>query len=96
MAEYWFNDISDETKTILEIGYELDSLARAFQKTGNDGAYNLLQEMSTDLLEAQKKIQGAVGKHCHEDFERSEEATKNMVLAALASIAPSNNTEEEN
>ena len=86
-SNYWFDEIFEEARRVSDISYSLLGLARAFERTGNTSAYEELSQAASELLTAQKLITQCVGKHCAEDFKRSEEQTKLVVEAALAGIA---------
>ncbi len=83
---YWFNEIFDETRRIVDISYEMQSLAKAFARTGNIGAYEELSQKASELLASQKVITQSVGAHCNEEFKKSQEQTTLVVKAALAGI----------
>ncbi len=79
----WFEKIFDETRAIMHITWELDSLADAFMGTGNSLVSEAIREIARELNTSQDIISKAVGEHSTEDYKQSEQATRNVLLTAL-------------
>ena len=84
--EFWFDDIFGEMRELDNISYTLQSLAKAFRRTGNVDVSDEMDAIAESLFIARDRIQKAVGEHCTEEYKQSEQATKNMVSAALSGI----------
>jgi hypothetical protein len=80
----YLNVISDETAHIRAIANELMNLSDSFADTGNIKMSDKLGFMSSDLIKIQEEINNAVGRDINDQFKVSQQATANMINAALA------------
>lgn len=80
----YLDTMRDERNKIEYSAMELEALSRAFYATGNVVMGGTLALISAGLLENSKNIDKAVGQELSDQLRRSQEATKNMVSAALA------------
>ena len=62
----------------------IETLAEAFAATGNIHMYDELMELRASLVTACKLVEDGSSQMVRENFERSQEATANMINAALA------------
>ncbi len=68
------------------IGWALKELSDAFTHTGNEKIGCELHLMSVDLRKAVETITGSDAKMAHIEAQRAEQASANMLSAALAGI----------
>ena len=71
---------------LLNVAAELDFLAVAFGQTGNFHMEERLHSYAIAIEENANNMQDAVSGMLNEAFNASQEATHNMVAAALASL----------
>lgn len=63
--------------------YELDNLAEAFARTGNNPVAGQLYSVAADLRDMVTKIGAAWGQHVSEMVNRADEASHNLIRAVL-------------
>lgn len=83
MSEY-LDTMFNETKEINYTAHELKALSRAFYATGNIAMGETLSCIAGSLLESSDKINKAVGQEVTDRCNQTQQATANMVSAALA------------
>lgn len=92
----WLTKHSDATTSLLDISFELEGLANAFRATGNDIIYTTLRAISKEIYTAQKMAREAISRSITENLERSQEATKDVLKAALSGMIGYNQDTEGN
>ncbi len=80
----WLERAFTSERVIRDVAYSLQSLAASFYRTGNDRLSQELYDDAADLLDAAETISGAIGESINESFKASQQATRNMVMAAFA------------
>lgn len=90
MSQY-LNDIHEGCEQVIVVADDLHDLSIAFARTGNEATARKLLLFARELKEAEEEIRQAVSRNVTERLEDSEQATTNMVKAALAAslIPPS-------
>ncbi len=66
------------------ISMELNELGTAFNRTGNEALADKLWQFSYKLEESAKKIDDAVGAEIRDRCDQAQQASANMIAAALA------------
>jgi len=87
MSNY-LNTMIDETQEINSEAYALRELSRAFYVTGNIIMGKDLYDISCRLIESSGNISKAVGQEITDRNDQAQQATANMVNAALAMCRP--------
>ena len=82
----WLKKHDDATQELLQISFELLSLANAFRTTGNDVMFQTLKFIANDIESAQKIVSGAVSESINENLKHSQEQSKVVLEAALSGI----------
>lgn len=83
MSEY-LDVIEKETKTIIDIAYEMNELSLAFYATGNMTMGDTLRIDYEQLMKSQKSINNAVAADINGRFNQAEQSAFNTVAACLA------------
>ena len=82
----WLEKHGKATEMLLHISFELESIANAFQVTGNDVMYNTLKSIGKDVCTAQRVVSRAVSESISEDAKRIQGHSKAILEATLAGI----------
>lgn len=77
-------EIKDDLEAIDLAVFELAQLSSAFWITGNHDLSEKLSSLRNGLAESRKNIDDAVSRSIHEQFVATQQASANMINAALA------------
>jgi hypothetical protein len=78
--------LTDGPHLIMHVRDELHILAAAFDETGNEKIAAKLDRLARDLQEAKKLIEEGRNEALNHALRVSEEATGNMLMAAMAGV----------
>jgi tellurite resistance protein len=84
MSQEYLDAMHDGCDRIRMIGEELYNLSDAFRATGNVRVANQLRELAGMSYAEANGIREAVGKEINDQFKQSQEASANVLNAALA------------
>jgi len=84
MRDEWLHEVFQSIESLQGIGYQLQSLAQAFYRTGNDRVSEDLQFFSTAILEHTKAFRDLVGEEIHDGHRQAQEMSATVLKAALA------------
>ena len=90
MSDY-LDIINDNTKKIINISYDLQSLANSFFETGNATMYKILIGYTQDLMKIQKSIDDAISQNINNQYNKSTECVANTIKACLNVVNLENN-----
>jgi len=85
--ENWLDKLHNGTDVVSSVGFVLEQMAYDFQAVGNETICQKLIRQSERLQVSAKNIRESAGEAITEQFNRSQESSNNMLLAALASTA---------
>ena len=85
LERIWIETIHDECQNISDIGYQLQDLAKAFHKTGNNTISDELNNLADCLNVSSKKIPRAIGQYLHDEVQKGQQAIAETLSAALES-----------
>jgi hypothetical protein len=84
MSKEYLDAIHSETDKLMKISKQLIKLSNAFYTTGNYPLGEQLEIMSLAVLESQSNIGKAVNNELQTQYKNSQQASVNMLNAALA------------
>ena len=91
----WLDKHSNASKTLMNIVYEIEGLAKGFRTTGNGIICTQLKLIASDIEKARKDMSDAVGESIKETIDRSGEHSKTLLEATLAGILMASQPKEE-
>ena len=80
----WLKKHHTAQDILSSIQYELEDLSKSFYHTGNTIIGEQLETISKEIGSANKMFRDAVNQDISESLKRSQEASTNMLKAALA------------
>lgn len=80
----WFDQYKIGLKRIDAASWYLDNLSEILDQAGNTKLSNRIKRVHLDLEKGIKEIDDAVAQNLDEQYKRSQEASANMLKAALA------------
>jgi hypothetical protein len=86
MSSKWLDDRYKARDMIQNVRYDLRHLANAFRSTGNEVIADKLEWFEDDLTKASELTEGAFNSFFNQAFEASQQASANVLHAALAGI----------
>lgn len=80
----WLKKHSDASMVLFGVVRHLESLADAFETTGNHITHNVLLDAAADITEANKNMSDAVGESIKQAIDTAGEHSKTVLKASLA------------
>jgi len=87
----WLDDIHNGMRGLHAVNYELESLASAFRRVGNNDVADELLFIVDELRENQKLVNGAVSTSINERLSDSQKMTGSIISNVFGIMNKGNN-----